>query len=418
MKIVHISTSNNGGAGLGASRLHQAMRLKGIESSLIVAKKEIDTPQTVQAEPNINVYTPPKNPILAKVQKYLRRRGMCLLPLEKAERETSLLQAQHNTFFTLPISRYDLSTHPLIKQADIIHLHWVENFLDYPSFFRNVHKPIVWTIRDENIGFGGFHYSEEYNRCATFFAPYEKDMAEIKRNALERKSNIHMVALSNITKEFYLNNHINNSFPVSFIPNGIDTNDFDFRDKKISRTIIGCRQSSVVFSFCSVHLHDNRKGLSKLITALERLDLPNVELICVGLGTPPHSDKIRVIGLGSIESPRMLSMVYSASDFFVMPSSQESFGKTLAEAMACGTPVIAFPAGIAPEAITEYTGILCSDFSVEALINAIQRGLLLHYDSQHIRNHILKNYSIEKVCSEYINLYTSLLNIPPKPTTS
>ena len=235
MKIVHISTSNNGGAGLGASRLHQAMRLKGIESSLIVAKKEIDTPQTVQAERNINVYTPPKNPILAKVQKYLRRRGMCLLPLEKVERETSLLQAQHNTFFTLPISRYDLSTHPLIKQADIIHLHWVENFLDYPSFFRNVHKPIVWTIRDENIGFGG---------------------------SLERKSNIHMVALSNITKEFYLNNHINNSFPVSFIPNGIDTNDFDFRDKKISRTIIGCRQSSVVFSFCSVHLHDNRKGLS------------------------------------------------------------------------------------------------------------------------------------------------------------
>lgn len=417
MRVIHISTSNSGGAGLGATRLHQAMLRMGINSTMIVAKKEIDTPQTFQAEPNINTYTPPKNPILAKVQKHLRRRGMCLLPLEKAERETSLLQAQHNTFFTLPISRYDLSTHPLIKQADIIHLHWVENFLDYPSFFRNVHKPIVWTIRDENIGFGGFHYSEEYNRCATFFEPYEKKMAEIKRTALEGKSNIHMVALSNITKEFYLKNHINNTFPISSIPNGIDTNDFDFRDKKNSRTVIGCRQNSVVFSFCSVNLHDNRKGLAKLITALERLNLPNVELICIGRGTPPHSNKIRVIDLGSIESPRMLSMVYSASDFFVMPSTQESFGKTLAEAMACGTPVIAFPAGIAPEAITEHTGVLCSDFSVEALTHAIQRGLLLHYDSQHIRNHVLKNYSIEKVCSKYINLYTSLLNISQKTAT-
>ncbi len=409
MKVVHISTSNSGGAGLGASRLHQAMCQLGADSTLLVAKKEIDSPRTIQAETNINIYQPPQNPLLRKAHKVLRRHGLCLLPIESTEREVTQLQAQHHTFFTLPISRYDLSQHPAIQRADLIHLHWVANFLDYPSFFENIHKPIVWTIRDENIGFGGFHYSEEYYKYVNYFGEIEEKMAEIKKKALANKKNIHMVALSNITKEFYQNNKINNTFPVSTIPNGIDTETFSVRDKKKARLALGCNQDNLVFSFCSVYLQDNRKGLPKLIAALESLNRPDIELICIGRGAPIHSDKIRITTLGTVNSPRILSMVYSASDYFVMPSSQESFGKTLVEAMACGVPAIAFPAGIAPEAINENNGILCSGFTTEALANGIKEAMTRNYDAPLVRQTIIDRYSIEKVSKDYINLYTSLV---------
>ena len=41
----------------------------------------------------------------------------------------------------------------------------------------------------------------------------------------------------------------------------------------------------------------------------------------------------------------MLSTIYSAADVFVIPSLQESFGQTVIESLACGTPVVGFASG-------------------------------------------------------------------------
>lgn len=56
-------------------------------------------------------------------------------------KDISALKAWRPNVYTLPVSKHDLSRHPLVKEADIIHLHWINNFVDYPSFSK------MWTSR-------------------------------------------------------------------------------------------------------------------------------------------------------------------------------------------------------------------------------------------------------------------------------
>ena len=61
---------------------------------------------------------------------------------------------------SLPTSIFDVSKSNLVKEADIIHLHWVGDFVDLPSLSKKVNKPIVWTLHDENLFCGIRHYEE------------------------------------------------------------------------------------------------------------------------------------------------------------------------------------------------------------------------------------------------------------------
>src|SRR5262249_37362123 len=62
-----------------------------------------------------------------------------------------------------------------------------------------------------------------------------------------------------------------------------------------------------------------------------------------GRGAVPPAG-LRSYYFGHVESDQRLALLYSSADVMVVPSLQEAFGKTLIEAMGCGTPVVAFDA--------------------------------------------------------------------------
>ncbi|TAH11433.1 MAG: glycosyltransferase family 1 protein [Curvibacter sp.] len=93
-----------------------------------------------------------------------------------------------------------------------------------------------------------------------------------------------------------------------------------------------------------VSLFVGRVSYEKNIEAFLQMDIPGTKIVC-GVGPLENNLKARfshVRWLGVLPRDE-LAQVYSAADVFVMPSLSETFGLVMLEAMACGTPVAAFP---------------------------------------------------------------------------
>ena len=118
---------------------------------------------------------------------------------------------------------------------------------------------------------------------------------------------------------------------------GVDTALFQFHAQP--------RNDAPHGSLCRpVALYVGRVSYEKNIDAFLSLDLPGSKVVC-GVGPVLESLKQRypqVHWLGLLPRDE-LSRVYAAADLFVFPSRSETFGLVMAEAMACGTPVAAFP---------------------------------------------------------------------------
>jgi glycosyltransferase involved in cell wall biosynthesis len=93
-----------------------------------------------------------------------------------------------------------------------------------------------------------------------------------------------------------------------------------------------------------VSLFVGRVSYEKNIDAFLNLDIPGTKVVC-GVGPLEKSLKDRyphVRWLGVL-ARHELARVYAAADVFVFPSRSETFGLVMLEAMACGTPVAAYP---------------------------------------------------------------------------
>jgi len=407
MKIVHLSKLPDGGATWCAMRISNALSAKG-EDSKILLMQGLPSQGISIAEPYW-LYKRYNNSIIRMLMKILKVVARPQFEYYKWQRKQA--EKTEGEFFTSPLTDYiSLHKHPYIKAADIIHLHWVADFIDYPSFFRYVKKPIVWTIHDENPGLGGFHYQTHQQQANDVYRKLDADYAIIKKKAILRGNTPHLVAISTMMKHFFENNDILKNCPITLIHNGVEGNLFQMFDRESSREKLGLPLDKKIFLFSSYKIEDKRKGLSLLIEALERLDDDNLCLVCLGGYDAVPESKIKIVCAGLVRDKEQLSQYYSAVDFFVLSSFQEAFAQTPLEAMACGTPVISFPCSGAADLINDINGVLCNDFTVDALYDGINVALNKSFNREQIRKDVLDRFSYDKIAEQYINLYNSLLN--------
>lgn len=410
VKIVHISTADSGGAGLAAYRVHRALLAQGIDSNMLVATKSINDDTVIQASPSPHyLYQQPSFFVTRKIKKTLRRRGLFLTRMEHIQHEMDALSKSHpDVFFTSSVSVYDLSQHPLVQQADIIHLHWVQNFLNYDTFFDNIKKPIVWTLHDLNPLYGGFHHTLLREKYYNDYRTLEDEFYAIKRKALTGRNNITAVAISSqmhqaiAHHEFFKGKHIADIF------NGVDYNQFRMLDKQSIRGLLDIAPETKVFLFVNRYLNDNQKGLVILCKALELLNVENGLLICLGEGVIPLCGSIKVRQFKPVSDTEWLSQLYSAADYLVFPSLQEAFSLTTLEAMCCGTPVIMTPVSGSDDLINDFNGIRCTDFTPENFAKGIREAMRKTYCRDVIRQDIISRFGLEKIAHQYHQLYKSL----------
>ena len=406
MKVLHIALSDRGGAGAGMLNQHLALLAQGIDSKVLVALKRTDLDTVFQTEPNQYMWGTSSAAMF--LQKAARRFGICLNRYDRYRRTLYKIRSKHWVHYSMPVTPYDLSEHPLVQEADVINLHFVADFLDYESFFRNVRKPIVWTMRDENPGLGGFHYTSDKEEFYPYFAEIEDEFAAIKKRAVAECERLHIVALSNNMRGYCTQSACFAGRPVTVIPNAINAADFRPYCRNEARKYLGIGENDAVIAFVSCAIGDERKGFADLALAVQRLQAKTsvpLNVLCVGTndysGPLPRGCRF----LGHIATVDQLSTVYSAADVFAAPSYQESFGKTVVEALCCGTPVVSTPVGIAPEIINERNGALCRVGDIDDLARALRHVLGRTYDKEAIRQEARTAYRPAAVAEKYIKLY-------------
>ncbi|MCM1540470.1 MAG: glycosyltransferase [Blautia sp.] len=154
--------------------------------------------------------------------------------------------------------------------------------------------------------------------------------------------------LADLVKESFLG-----EYPVEVRYNIVDTTVFKPTDSSFRRDH-GLEGKIVILGVASVW--NEQKGLQDFIALSRMLDERYI-IVLIGLNSKqikalPES----IIGLGKMNDMTQLAAAYSAADFFVNPSREETFGLTTVEACACGTTSIVYQGSASEEVAMKYGG--------------------------------------------------------------
>ena len=410
MKVLHITYTTSGGAGIAVLRLHEALLAQGVESKILVGQTDIVSDCIVKiTETKRGRYKVPNVPIINQAIRSLRRRGKCMTRMEKMEYELAQLDKKYPAYFDLPLSSYEIERHPLVEWADVINLHWISGFVDFPTFFSNIKKPIVWTMHDLNPLYGGFHHTRLREKYSESYSALESACYNIKKDTVTANPNVSFIALSSKMESIIKGHEIYQGKPVYKINNCVNPSQFRILSKAQCRQILGWPESSKILLFVNRNMNDSEKGLEELAESLLLCDKENIHLVCVGDGMAPNiGTKVKVCHYRSVQDPVWLNILYSGADFLVQPSHQEAFPLTPIEAMCCGTPVIITPVSGADDMINDNNGIIANGYTPEDISKALNLAFNRTFDSNKIREDIIAKYSPACIAKQYIRVYKNI----------
>ena len=317
-----------------------------------------------------------------------------------------------------------------LPAADIINIHTMRLFADNRAFFAAVpkHTPVVRTLHDMNFFTGGCHYDAgcgkytvQCGACPQLGSHKEQDLSrkiwQRKHEALSTipPNRLHLVTPSGWLAHEAKHSSLAQHFPITVIPYGLDLEVFCPRDRRFARDVLGIHQDAAVVLFVAQPITRINKGFALLAQALEGLGhLTKLLLVSVGSGQPPVKTPVPHLHLGHIGHERLLSLVYSAADVFVIPSRQDNLPLTALEVTACGIPVVGFAVGGILDIVRpDITGLLVPAQDVRALHTAICE--LLQDPGRraemaaNCRRIAVEEYALEVQARRYIELYEMIL---------
>jgi glycosyltransferase involved in cell wall biosynthesis len=406
VKVLHISTYRTGGAGIAAFRLHKGLLALGIASEFLYLNHETVGILKKTSPPSSSPQPLYRRFISKVVRKASRRLSESQVTSSGAEKHA---RGSYEAF-TSPITDFDITKFPAYEAADIVHLHWVADLLDYPSFFSKNVKPVVWTLHDMNPLQGGFHYLGD---AATnpHLADLEMEYLYIKEKAISTVRKMSVVALSKWLLHLSSHKSILQGFTHKLIPNGVDESIFKPLNKEFAREALGLPVANTIVLFVSERLSVRRKGFDLMQEVINRFSEQEQVLFCA-VGIQDTAPQRNTVYLNTIYDERLMAVVYAACDVFIMPSREDNLPNVMLEALACGTPVIATPVGgIKDVVIPGFNGFLAQNVSVEGLYEALRMFLSRKniFNPAQIREDFLKKYTIEKQVSAYLKLYNEIL---------
>jgi glycosyltransferase involved in cell wall biosynthesis len=423
LKVIHLNTyEGNGGAGRACLRLSDALNANGADSSVMV---------------------------YYQFKESTKARAFSQTPFQKAKAVFNILAERYlskglvkalKTPFSIQWFGRSIASHPLLQDADLIHLHWINHGFLRPkdlAELEELDKPIVWTFHDSNAFTGGCHvrYSCENFHKQCGFCPLLKISGKndiSHQNWISKKKGytnlgFHIVAPSKWMAKSIKFSSLMGAREVTVIPNTIETGIFKPYVKSEAKKLLNISpEKFVLMSGFMPSKNDKHKGTSYLIAALNDLAgrpgivKENIELLIFGnkesIEVPEFPFKTTF--LGTINNDTHLAKCYSAADAFITPSLEDNLPNTVMESLACATPVVAFKTGGIPDMVQHLVNGYLADYeSSEDLATGME--WLYHEESaleiqKQARLTILTSFSEEVIAEKHMLLYQSLINLHPR----
>lgn len=399
MKILHLSKHPNGGAGIACIRLHRALREAGIDSNVLVLEgKGIPEENIFSFETSSDA-----NQFVSTLRKEKRKRY----------RRAWLVRfrGKPKELFSFPDSRWKIESHPLVQEADIIHLHWVAGMINLPGFFASVKKPIVWTLHDAWPFTGGFHYEDYFDGSA--FAKISKRNLEIKKKAYAGK-NITIVAPSRYLLNSSRESKVFEGKTHAVIPNSVPATIYHpLANRESIRKNLGVKEPEQLWVFACAELDYFRKGADILLKAFSEYENENVRLLIVGNpGKQVKPNDKRIQFTGHIEENKMVDLL-NAADALLHTSREDNFPNIILESLFCGTPVLSTDEGGVPEMI--HDGVNGFLTSAEKLPEDFRKILGKQFDRKKISAETQVVFSAEVQAMRFKQLYGEIFSLPTLP---
>lgn len=423
LKVLSVCTSDTGGgAPRAAYRIHQGVRKLGIDSRMFVKNKGTKDANVraldefVPHNPLYQAFDWTRNKVKNKIQHFRWNRY--------PEREQYFMSDLRGTALHGALQKLDY---------DVLHLHWInQRFIPLKDLPKD--KPIVWTIHDSWSFCGVCHYFlgcvEYKDHCGSCPFLHSRKASDLsyqvwkKKAAIYKELDLHVVSPSRWLGDCAKQSGLLGRFPVTVIPNCVDVNVFrPFDEKELSPRWKALRQLShtkPLLLFGAVNAaKDKIKGFDYLISALKLLEQQGLgngfELVVFGASESELSMEITIpihyVGyVGDLED---LASLYNLASVMVVPSLTENLSCTIMESLSCGTPVVAFNVGGNGDMIEhKINGYLAKERDDADLAEGILWCLGNNSDN-HLgvegREKVLREYTYEVVCQQYIELYNSVL---------
>lgn len=416
MRVLIINTSERtGGAAIAANRLMDALRNNGIQAKMLVRDKQTNQVTVIGLKKS-----------WWKVWQFLWER----IVIWKANHFK-----KHNLFeVDIANTGTDITTLPEFTQAEVVHLHWVnQGMLSLKDIRRIIDsgKPIVWTMHDMWPFTGICHYAGECKKytsqcehCPVLYKGHKKDLAYQtfrKKEKVLKGSHISFVACSQWLERMAKQCHLLQNQFVTNIPNAINTNLFKPRDKANAREKLHLPLDKKLLLFGSVKTTDKRKGIDYLVEACKILSstqpqfCQNLGVVILGKQSELYESlfPFPIYSLGYVNNEKELVDIYNAVDLYVTPSLQDNLPNTIMEAMACGVPCVGFNVGGIPEMIDHlHNGYVADYKSAEDFAN----GILWTLDegeyqslSEEAHRKVSSSYSESTIARKYIHIYNKII---------
>jgi glycosyltransferase involved in cell wall biosynthesis len=418
MRVVHISHSDClGGASRSAYRTHLGLLEIGLDSTMLVERKASTLPSVIEVSRDCTLRD--------KLWNYIELDQIHL-------NRTSLT----NSHFSYGRRGIDLTNHPAIRDADVIHLHWVTNFQSPASIglLQRLSKPLVWTLHDQRAMTGGCHYTAgctNFHSSCSHCPQLERDPYNVAAQSLNDQrtlvdsDRITIVGPSKWMAEAARKSAIFSKADIRSIPYGVEEQCFSPAVASDTRHRLGISADACVILFGADNPFEVRKGVALLGRALAkcyeapsfRKKLADGDIVFAAFGPPAAEQlpvEIPIRFLGYISDDQELVAVYRMANIFVLPSLEDNLPNTILEAMSCAVPCVAFDTGGLPDMIRDgINGRLLKVGDADALATALYELIhapeLLRKMGQNAREEVERHFRLTQSATAYKELYEELL---------